>query len=202
MYTHAQRRGSFAQAWRGDATNRGGRRGPHGQDKSQSRVCHRSRASAWAQPWGVTSERIARDSKVASVGAPQFETNSYGVLGERAAGCGPSEIAQHRISMCPPACPPPLASRTPPSRAINSGPPRTAHVVLYARNIYGVQLAGPVKIEFCCKAGCLFSPRARRRAAGARTRRGRRTSSHKIFHTKPCRIGGSRPRIRWASCAV
>ena len=105
MYTHAQRRGSFAQAWRGDATNRGGRRGPHGQDKSQSRVCHRSRASAWAQPWGVTSERIARDSKVASVGAPQFETNSYGVLGERAAGCGPSEIAQHRISMCPPACP-------------------------------------------------------------------------------------------------
>ena len=166
MYTHAQRRGSFAQAWRGDATNRGGRRGPHGQDKSQSRVCHRSRASAWAQPWGVTSERIARDSKVASVGAPQFETNSYGVLGERAAGCGPSEIAQHRISMCPPACPPPLASRTPPSRAINSGPPRTAHVVLYARNIYGVQLAGPVKIEFCCKAGCLFSPRARRRAAG------------------------------------
>ena len=100
------------------------------------------------------------------------------------------------VSSCLPV--PPLASRTPPSRAINSGPPRTAHVVLYARNIYGVQLAGPVKIEFCCKAGCLFSPRARRRAAGARTRRGRRTSSHKIFHTKPCRIGGSRPRIRWA----
>ena len=102
-------------------------KGPHGQDKSQSRVCHRSRASAWAQPWGVTSERIARDSKVASVGAPQFETNSYGVLGERAAGCGPSEIAQHRISMCPSCLPVPARAssrlaHSPPSRAINSGP--------------------------------------------------------------------------------
>ena len=44
----------------------------------------------------------------------------------------------------------------------------------------------------------IFAARAPARGRGARTRRGRRTSSHKIFHTKPCRIGGSRPRIRWA----
>ena len=197
MYTHAQRRGSFAQAWRGDATNRGGRRGPHGQDKSQSRVCHRSRASAWAQPWGVTSERIARDSKVASVGAPQFETNSYGVLGERAAGCGPSEIAQHRISMCPPACPCLLSPRALLRVVQSTLGHRAPHTSCCMRATYMKRSCGPVKIEFCCNGGCLFSPRARRRAAGARTRRGRRMSSHKIFHTKPlCRIGARR--IRWA----
>lgn len=65
-------------------------KGPHGQDKSQSRVCHRSRAKCMGSAMGRNSERIARASKVAGVGAPQCDTacaesgpQGCGAIGDR-----------------------------------------------------------------------------------------------------------------------
>ena len=73
---------------------------------------------------GRNSERIARASKVAGVGAPQCDT-ACAESGPQ--GWGPSEIAQHRISMCPSCLPVPARAssrlaHSPPSRAINAGP--------------------------------------------------------------------------------
>jgi len=99
-------------------------KGPHGQDKSQSRVCHRSRASAWAQPWGVTPSESRAPARLLAL-ARRNAIRRARRAGRR--GAGPSEIAQHRISMCPSCLPVPARAssrlaHSPPSRAINAGP--------------------------------------------------------------------------------
>ena len=99
-------------------------KGPHGQDKSQSRVCHRSRASAWAQPWGVTPSESRAPARLLAL-ARRNAIRRARRAGRR--GAGPSEIAQHRISMCPSCLPVPARAssrlaHSPSSRAINAGP--------------------------------------------------------------------------------
>jgi hypothetical protein len=99
-------------------------KGPRGQDKSQSRVCHRSRASAWAQPWGVTPSESRAPARLLAL-ARRNAIRRARRAGRR--GAGPSEIAQHRISMCPSCLPVPARAssrlaHSPPSRAINAGP--------------------------------------------------------------------------------
>ena len=122
--THAQSRGSFAQVARRRHKQGREEKGPHGQDKSQSRVCHRSRASAWAQPWGVTPSESRAPARLLAL-ARRNAIRRARRAGRR--GAGPSEIAQHRISMCPSCLPVPARAssrlaHSPPSRAINAGP--------------------------------------------------------------------------------
>jgi hypothetical protein len=87
-------------------------------------VCHRSRASAWAQPWGVTPSESRAPARLLAL-ARRNAIRRARRAGRR--GAGPSEIAQHRISMCPSCLPVPARAssrlaHSPPSRAINAGP--------------------------------------------------------------------------------
>jgi hypothetical protein len=83
-----------------------------------------SRASAWAQPWGVTPSESRAPARLLAL-ARRNAIRRARRAGRR--GAGPSEIAQHRISMCPSCLPVPARAssrlaHSPPSRAINAGP--------------------------------------------------------------------------------
>ena len=88
-------------------------KGPHGQDKSQSRVCHRSRASAWAQPWGVTPSESRAPARLLAL-ARRNAIRRARRAGRRGGGHRRSPNIGYRC--VPPACPclpvPPLASLT------------------------------------------------------------------------------------------
>ena len=80
--------------------------------------------SAWAQPWGVTPSESRAPARLLAL-ARRNAIRRARRAGRR--GAGPSEIAQHRISMCPSCLPVPARAssrlaHSPPSRAINAGP--------------------------------------------------------------------------------